>query len=99
MQGKQHFIDKKSNKIKGEAQGRGEIWSQPICDEHSTRQASPNDQCSFSCIKKEDCHKSVVEYCIDGPNGKVCYCDCTTEMPQFGEYWSCDNTGRGNILA
>ena len=22
-----------------------------------------------------------------------------TEVPQFGSYWSCNNTGRGNIFA
>ena len=90
-----NFLLLKSNKIKDKAKAMGESWSTPNCDEDSTCQVSVSDPCSFYCIKKVDC-PNVVEYCIDGPNGKQCYCDCTLEVPQFGSYWSCDNTGRGN---
>ena len=76
----------------------GKIWSPPTCDEHSACNVSPNDPCSFSCVKKYDCPEKVVEHCIYG----VCYRDCTTEVPQYSigaSYWSCDNTGKGNLFS
>ena len=90
-----NFLLLKSNKIKDKAKAIGENWSTPICDEDSTCQASASDPCSFQCIKKVNCQQQVVEYCFDG----ACYCDCTTDVPRFGSYWSCDNTGRGNKIS